>query len=281
MTTAEFSKLPRELREEIWSLALLPEPGIYHFDPDYFDALPDIDGWADERWMISKRRYPTAMHLCQESRRFSFQIKAQEQKQEQENGTVPYYCLGENARPFHPTTDTFWFSKASLLGHRWVRNLTSVIGNRLHIIENLAVSAQCISIVKAAPAPNSSMWNSFRWDRLLRFNSLRRVHVVFAERCVYEGSDENPNGSSSSNPEKVTELRLEKWTEGSSTETTDEVETLMENVQMSVVEAFQDMYGQMLEDADVLLPVPEGTPDFHDGSGITFHAAQVIKMKTF
>jgi hypothetical protein len=281
MVTTEFSKLPRELREEIWSFALLPEPGVYKFDPDWFIPKPDIDGWEDERWMISKRRHPTAMHLCQESRRFAFQIQAQEEKEEQENNTVPYYCLGENARPFNPVTDTFWFSEESLFSHPWVRNLTSVIGDRLHIIENLALSSKCITI----HAPGTivpSAWNSFRWDRLLRCISLRRVDVIFAQKCVDEDNAGNPNSSSSSDLEKVTELRLEKWTEGSSTETADEVEMLMESVRMSMLEAFQDVYDRMLEgDIEELLPFPEGISDWHDGSSITFHAAQVVKAKTF
>ncbi|KAH8591399.1 hypothetical protein B0O99DRAFT_690756 [Bisporella sp. PMI_857] len=208
MATAEFSKLPRELREEIWSLALLPEPGVYKFDPDWFTPMPDMDSWEDERWMISKRRHPTAMHLCQESRRFSFHIKGQERKQEQENGTVPYYCLG----------------KESLLSHDWVSNITSVIGSRrIHVIENLALSPQCITIT--APGTNlPSTWNSFIWNRLVRFMSLRRVDVVLAERFVDEDNDENTNDSSSSDLEKVTEFRLEKRTEGSSTETAESQE---------------------------------------------------------
>jgi len=36
MAIAEFSKLATELREEIWLLALLPEPGVYKFDPTCF-----------------------------------------------------------------------------------------------------------------------------------------------------------------------------------------------------------------------------------------------------
>ncbi len=127
-----------------------------------------------------------------------------------------------------------------------------------------------------------SAWNSFRWDRLLRCMSLRRVDVIFAEKCVEKDNAGNPNSSSSSDLEKVTELRLEKWTEGSSTETADEVEMLMENVRMSMLEAFQDVYDQMLEgDIEELLPFPEGIPDWHDGSSITFSAAQVVKAKTF
>ena len=112
--------------------------------------------------------------------------------------------------------------------------------------------------------------------------SLRRVDVVLTERHIDEDNDENTNGSSSSDLEKVTELRLEKWTEGLSTETADEVETLIENVQTSIVEVFQDVYERMLDgEIQELLPLPEGASDWHDGSRITFHAAQVVKVKTF
>lgn len=112
--------------------------------------------------------------------------------------------------------------------------------------------------------------------------SLRRVDIIFAEKCSDEDNTRNLNSSSSSDLEKVTELRLKKWTEGSSTETADEVETLIENVQMSILEAFQDVYGRILEgDIEELLPFPEGIPDWHNGSSITFHAVQVVKAKTF
>lgn len=198
------------------------------------------------------------MHLCQESRRFAFQIKAQEEKEEQENNTAPYYCLGENSRPFNPITDTFWFNEESLFSHDWVRNLTSVIGSRLHLIENLAFSSKCITMHAPGTIVRSA-WNSFRWDRLLRCMSLRRVSVIFAEKCVDEDNTGNLNGSSSNDLEKVTKLRLEKWTEGSSTETADEVETLRQNVQMSIREAFQDVYDRMPEgDIGELLHFPEG-----------------------
>ena len=127
-----------------------------------------------------------------------------------------------------------------------------------------------------------SAWNSFRWDRLLRCISVRRVNVIFTEKCIDEDNAGKPNNSSFSNLEKVTELRLEKWTEGLSTETANEVEILMENVRMSMLEAFQDMYNRMLEgDIEELLPFPKGIPDWHNGSSITFHAAQIVKAKTF
>lgn len=112
--------------------------------------------------------------------------------------------------------------------------------------------------------------------------SLRRVYVIFEEKCGNEDNSGNLNSSSFSDLEKLAELRLKKWTEGSSTETANEVETLMENVRMSMLEAFQDVYDRILEgDIEELLPFPEGVPDWHDGSSIAFHAAQVVKAKTF
>lgn len=126
-----------------------------------------------------------------------------------------------------------------------------------------------------------SAWNSFRWDRLLRCMSLRRVYVIFEGKYGDEDNAGNTKSSPSSDLEKVTELRLKKWREGSSTETADEVGTLVENVRMSMLEAFQDVYDRILEgDIEELLPFPDGIPDWHDGSSITFHAAQVVKAKT-
>ena len=49
MATTEFSKLPREIRKENWSFALLPEPGVYKFDPGWFTPKSDNDDWEDER----------------------------------------------------------------------------------------------------------------------------------------------------------------------------------------------------------------------------------------
>ncbi|KAF4630534.1 hypothetical protein G7Y89_g7606 [Cudoniella acicularis] len=278
MPTTKLSTLPRELREEIWMLALLPDPGVYHFDPDCFTPNADMDSFEDERWMISKRNYPTVMHLCQESRRFSLHIMAQEQKKEQEDGTLPYYCLGSSARPFNPTTDTFWFSDTSRLDHPWVTHLGSVIGSRIHTIKNLALSLQCITI----DAPGTilpSVWNSFRWNRLGRFVSLRRVEVVFGETWV-DGNSECKNDPYS-NLEKIAGLRLEKWTEGSlTTETLDDVETIVSRVRESVVEVFQDLYERIQEGEREELSLPEGALGWQDGSEITFHAAQIVKVKT-
>lgn len=111
---------------------------------------------------------------------------------------------------------------------------------------------------------------------------LRRFDVIFAERSVDEDNNvEDTYGSLPNYLEKVEELRLEKWTEGSSAERVDEVETLMKCVRTSVVEPFQDTYEQMMvNNVEELICFPDDAPNWHDGSRITFHASQVFKVKT-
>jgi hypothetical protein len=280
MAVAAFYNLPKELREEIWLLALLPEPGVYKFDPDWFIPLENEDGWEDDRWMIPKRRYPTAMHLCQESRRFAFYIKEREQEQEQ-NGIMPYFCLGKNARPFNTTTDSFWFISESLVGHPWVRNLNSVVGRRIHTIENLALSPQCISHC----IPGSGLvseWDLFKCHRLAFFVSLQRINIIFAESYAEEDNNESMN-SSFKDQSDITELRLKKWREGSSKETAEEVEKFLQDVKADILPVFEDVCARKLENNidEILYLLPEDAPDWHDGSRVTFHASQVIKFRTF
>jgi len=278
MATAQFSTLPRELRDEIWILALLPDPGVYQFDPAWFRRSKERHGFEDERWMIPKRKYPTVMHLCQESRHVSLRIMAQEQRQEQEDGTLPYYCIGSSARPFNPSTDTFWFRVKSHLGHPWVRNLMNVIGGRIHTIKNLALSLECITIDRGSPKP--SRWNTFRWTRLSRFVSLRRVDIVF-EEAGFDHDSEFGNNGSHSRAKKMANFRCEEWTKGPlSTWTLANVEDMVNKVRASVVVVFQDVVDRIQEDGGAdLLRLPAGAPDWHDGSAITFHAARIVKTK--
>jgi hypothetical protein len=279
MAKAELSTLPTELREEIWRLALLPDPGVYQFDPDRFAPLEDLDGFEDERWMIPKGKYPTAMHLCRESRRFAQDIMEREQRQEQD-GSLPYYCLGCSTRPFNPETDTFWFDRESRLKHPWVLNLESVIGNRIHTIKNLALSSECIR--SETPGTNMiSYWDSFRWGRLWRFVSLKRVDIILG--ATWAGRDSGCKSSESYiDLDQVLEFRLEKWTAGSSpTKTLDEVEAKIDKVQASIVEVFQYMFERMQENEDEEPPLPKEAPGWQDGSKITFHAAQIVKVRIF
>jgi hypothetical protein len=89
----QFSTLPAEVRSEIWSLALLPSPGVYRCDPCKFiftrEPSPQPLEVEDARWLIPKRRYPTVVHLCRKSRFFALGAI---EKKVRENSF--FYCIG-------------------------------------------------------------------------------------------------------------------------------------------------------------------------------------------
>lgn len=182
----QLSTLPAELRSEIWSLALLPSPGVYRCDPSKFiftrasfrGASGGHRHWLeveDARWLIPKRRYPTVMHLCRESRLFSL---AAMEKEVKENSF--FYCIGQDTRPFIPEIDTFWFddySDGATLRALLVARECGAIGSRVHTIRNLAVSA---AVVQSSQQVDSvSYWDSYMSKCIGRFENLRRVDVVF------------------------------------------------------------------------------------------------------
>lgn len=184
----QLSTLPAELRSEIWSLALLPSPGVYRCDPFKFIHIPvrERERWLeveveDARWLIPKRRYPTVMHLCRESRFFALGAMEKEVK---ENSF--FYCIGQDTRPFIPEIDTFWFDDddgATLLKPTVVQE-RGAIGSRVHTIRNLAVSAAIIeSSLRIDSEENDgtvvSNWRSYMFAGIARFENLRRVDVVF------------------------------------------------------------------------------------------------------
>lgn len=94
-----------ELRAEIWSLALLPSPGVYRCNPAKFIPIHERRHWfevEDARWLIPKRRHPTVMHLCRESRLFALGAMQKEIKE-----SSCFYCTGQDTRPFIPEIDTW------------------------------------------------------------------------------------------------------------------------------------------------------------------------------
>lgn len=193
----QLSTLPAELRSEIWSLALLPSPGVYRCDPVKFIPIRVGSGgsggggrerghWLeveDARWLIPKRRYPTVMHLCRESRLFALGAMEKEVK---ENSF--FYCIGQDTRPFIPEIDTFWFDDdddgATLLRPAVVHG-RGVIGSRVHTIRNLAVSAAVVQSSRRVDSEEddgtrvASNWDSYMFRGIARFENLRRVNVVF------------------------------------------------------------------------------------------------------
>jgi hypothetical protein len=281
MAKAQLSTLPLECREQIWMLALLPGPSVYRFDPAHFRQFPDTGRFEDDRWMVPKHKYPTAMHVCQESRRLALQVIEREQKQNQDNGTLPYYCIGSSARPFNPYLDTFWFSHNDHLLHHYVMNLDLVVGNRIHTIKNLALSS---CLIESAPIPNSAghatNWTVFMWHRLGRYVSVKRVDVVFGETWVDGNGEYKSSRNDNLDEAKASVLQLGKWTEDlSSTETPDEVQLKVDRAQSDIVKGFQYIYERTRDEESGEPPLPEGAPDWQDGSEITFHAAQILKIR--
>lgn len=160
--------------------------------------------------MIPKRKYSTATHLCQESRRVNLSVMEREQEKEKENGTVPYYCIGCSSRPFDAEIDTFWFSQDFQLQHHLVLDVDSVIGNCIHTIKNLALSSDYIDLPTPGVQGLASFWNTFRWWRFCRFVSLRRVDIVFGVACIDKGS-KCRRSCSCDDLDQWSDLRLEKW----------------------------------------------------------------------
>lgn len=173
----QLNTLPAELRFEIWSFALLPSPGVYRCDSFKFIYPPagarrhrlEVE---DARWLIPKRRYPTVMHLCHESRLFALGVMENEIKKK-----LFFYCIGQDTRPFIPEIDTFWFDDDSDLHDATVFHERGAIGSRVHTIRNLAVSAAVIQSCQQSDLVSS--WDSYLFEGIGRFKNLRRVDVVF------------------------------------------------------------------------------------------------------
>lgn len=198
-------------------------------------------------------------------------------------GAAPYHCLGRNARQFNPAIDTFWFNERALLDHdHLMYNLEDFIINGFSTIEHLAFSLDCITF--SPPGTTQwSKWHDFLLSRLVFFLALKRVDIVFGETTI-GGDDKDakrPNPITFDDLRKLAELRLEEWTEVSSPETADEVQIILEKVQASMLERFQQCPQEIMEEELELYMylLPDDPPGWHDGSRITFHAAQVAKDK--
>ncbi|KAL8393911.1 hypothetical protein RB595_003609 [Gaeumannomyces hyphopodioides] len=175
----QLSTLPAELRSEIWRIALLPSPGVYRCDTSKFihtcanrRSPYEVE---DARWLIPKRRYPTVMHLCHESRLFALGVM---EKEARENSFL--YCIGQDTRPFIPEIDTFWFDDnddGGVLHDATVYHERGAIGSRVHTIRNLAVSAAIVQSCREAGVVSN--WDSYTFFGIGRFVNLRRVDVVF------------------------------------------------------------------------------------------------------
>ncbi|KAG8158271.1 hypothetical protein KVR01_012032 [Diaporthe batatas] len=205
----QLSTLPAELRSEIWSLALLPSPGVYRCDTAKFIPTRErghLFEVEDARWLIQKRRYPTVMHLCRESRLLALGVMEKEVKE-----NASFYCIGQDTRPFIPEIDTFWFDDhdgGRTLCQPTVVKERGVVGSRVHTIRNLAVSA---ALVRSSDRGDSTTpWVMYMFRGIGRFENLRRVDVVFGPvpmeaRC--DGYETDRDCWAAADPELVGEPR--------------------------------------------------------------------------
>ncbi|KAJ4397781.1 hypothetical protein N0V93_002018 [Gnomoniopsis smithogilvyi] len=259
-----FAILPLELREEIWTLALRPDPSVYRFDPDDFTPTEETNGFEDDRWLLPKPRFPAAAHVCRESWRLALKIM----EREQASGAPKTFFLGEPARVFDPDNDTMWFDSEDNMFHDWVMNLRSVIGKRVHIIQRLALSSSCIWSTANVPKEGISSWDLYRWDRLPRYVSLQHLDVVFGTNCDTAPSLHTTGAT-------ITDIKLAPWLPGCSDETEEQVMQKMDKTIRDVRQGFQSAFEDR-EEEQRRLPLPDDAPSWQDGSAITFRAAWVL-----
>lgn len=324
----QLSTLPAELRSEIWSLALCPSPGVCRCDPSKFiftrASFRGVCGghrhWLeveDARWLIPKRRYPTVMHLCRESRLLSL---AAMEKEVKENSF--FYCIGQDTRPFIPEIDTFWFddySDGAALRALVVARECGAIGSRVHTIRNLAVSA---AVVQSSQQGDSvSYWDSYMSQCIGRFENLRRFDVVFGpvpmerrcdgyktERDCWAAGDSEQVGDTYGGQVILTgmydvpELQLVETPEASADEDQDRdpevIKKLLDRVRADVYGGFEKRASYLAmkpppprqgqEDATAAAPeqgqqqcVAEVVHREKDLSEITFHAARMVETARF
>ncbi|KAJ4394733.1 hypothetical protein N0V93_003952 [Gnomoniopsis smithogilvyi] len=284
MEKLQISALPLEIRTEIWTFALLPDPSVYHFDPSDFDVRKE-DDFESQPWLIPKRAYPTAMHLCAESRTHALRLMERD----------PTLRIGLETRPFDPAIDTFWFHKTGP-DHPWVTNTSSVIGSRVHTIQRLAIRAGYIRSVEPGKQ-RVSCWDSFRSHRLHRFVSLRRVDVVMGKAHVRQLSVQTDDGSDAGKAEDeeyeededgapqchafdVPELRVKKWAKkGASAE---EAREKVEKARKDVRQVFQRAYERLSQEGSKYEPpMPPEAPGWQDGSQIVFRAVRMARVATY
>jgi hypothetical protein len=197
-------------------MALLPDPGVLRWMPSTY--RPRL-GPNDDEWMIVKRRYPTVLHICRESRHCALWILEKEKKEKR--GTQPDY-LGSTVRPFDPELDAVWLDSDHVLHQFLALSPAGADGRRFRGVERLALSSS--SIWSLGPG-NSAMsaWDLFGASACNLLPSLKRIDLVFegpdlASANTDEYGDQTEiqgkNGKSAMYDE---ELRLETWAETAST----------------------------------------------------------------
>ncbi|ROW16808.1 hypothetical protein VPNG_01738 [Cytospora leucostoma] len=256
---AGLHSLPLEIRQEIWRLALLPEPGVYTFNPGDFwtwDYREDGQGGGYNSqlpryrgWMVPKRKHPTAMRLNRESRLHAKKLLSEESRRTG-RGLPREYWSGLDSRPFMSGIDVFWVDDPQHLV-----DFAAKAGEFPHRmgVRHLALSARCFAELEMpAPAavygddgyddyeyeapsrdrqPPKSGWEALR--RCLKdFKELEDISVVFGPTYTRKARrvlryDDASEGYSSGWAYDVPDIRIEGWAAGSTEESQAEVDGIL------------------------------------------------------
>ena len=238
---AGFQKLPLEIRQEVWRLALLPEPAVYGYNAR--------DLWRG--WQVPKDRHPAAARVNRESRAVALALR-QSERRRVAVGLPSEYWFGLRRRPFVGEMDAFWIDDPTTLcdfagavergrgsGRRWG-------------ISHLALSARCFEEVfqgmqyldeyngydydygyheEDGSQPIRSGWDAIK-PCLGDLEGLERISVVFGPIFYWSGRpmtryDEGTESYSHVTVYDIPDVRLEDWTTGSSEQTQAQVDGLL------------------------------------------------------
>lgn len=175
---AKFNDLPTELQQEIYRLSCLPEPGSYCLT---FNDIPSNSSrWVqwfkneEPNWMVQKREYPTAMHICHSSREYVLAIQEQEDNRAARLGIPPInYHIGRMCRPFKPELDIVFVYSWELL-----HTLDRAVGDSFSFsgpyrkVKHIAMDLDCLRY--------HDQWLQAYYP-LQRFPNLRDFSIVFRD----------------------------------------------------------------------------------------------------
>lgn len=178
LATATFFDLPLEIREEVYRLACLPEPAIYCLNGSDIYELPRAaralkpNKRSNNKWQVIKRKYPTATHLCRESRNYVLQLQRREDARAARLGVEALdYQIGQAQRAFESQIDIVFVYSWRLL-YALDRHVFSTFPfpESFLDVEHIALDAQALTY--------EGRWLPF-YHILWRFAKLRNLSIVF------------------------------------------------------------------------------------------------------
>lgn len=176
---AQFFDLPLELRQEVYRLACLPEPAVYSLaDPDILE-LPRATRASrpnkrTDEWRVVKRKYPTATHLCRESRSYVLEVQHHENARAARLGVQPLdYQIGQGQRAFDPEMDVV-FSYSWRLLYALDRHVidTFPFPDPFLNIRHIAMNASALTY--------EGHWLPFH-HIFRRFSKVQNLYIVFED----------------------------------------------------------------------------------------------------